>query len=126
MHVDVVGRRAKMTVKHSEKGGRFEVTITEPKAKFGEMIRRVEKEGPQRITMRGKEAVVVVSVGEWSRKTKRKGSLAEFFANSPLRGAELDVNKKKDLPRDIKLQHGIRRFRGKIRWEGNLEESRRS
>jgi hypothetical protein len=25
MHVDVVGRRAKMTVKHSEKGGRFEV-----------------------------------------------------------------------------------------------------
>jgi prevent-host-death family protein len=101
-------------------------TITEAKAKFGEMIRRAEEEGPQRITMCGKEAVVVVSVGEWSRKTKRKGSLAEFFANSPLRGAELDVNRKKDLPRDIKLQHGIRRFCGKIRWEGNLEESRRS
>jgi Arc/MetJ family transcription regulator len=26
----------------------------------------------------------------------------------------------------LKRQGGIRRFRGKVRWEGNLEESRRS
>jgi Arc/MetJ family transcription regulator len=26
----------------------------------------------------------------------------------------------------LKRQEGIRKFRGKVRWEGNLEESRRS
>jgi Arc/MetJ family transcription regulator len=26
----------------------------------------------------------------------------------------------------LKRQQGIRRFRGKVRWQGNLEESRRS
>jgi hypothetical protein len=26
----------------------------------------------------------------------------------------------------LRRQEGIRRFRGKIKWEGNLEESRRS
>jgi Arc/MetJ family transcription regulator len=26
----------------------------------------------------------------------------------------------------MKRQQGIRRFRGKVKWEGNLEESRRS
>jgi Arc/MetJ family transcription regulator len=26
----------------------------------------------------------------------------------------------------LKRQEGLRRFRGKVRWEGNLEESRRS
>jgi prevent-host-death family protein len=57
-------------------------TITEAKAKFGEMIRRAEKEGPQRITMRGKEAVVVVSMEEWSEEDKTEGNpggvLCEF------------------------------------------------
>ena len=46
---------------------------------------------------------VVVSAEEWERKTKRKGSLAEFFANSPLRGAEIDLERLKDEPRDIHL-----------------------
>jgi prevent-host-death family protein len=81
------------------------------------MIRRAEEEGPQRITKRGKETVVVVSMEEWSRKTKRKGSLAEFFANSPLRGLGLKIER-------LRRQERVRGLRGKVKWEGNLEESR--
>jgi prevent-host-death family protein len=67
------------------------------------VMERAEKEGPQKITRHGKEAVVVVSAEEWERKTKRKGNLAEFFANSPLRGAALDLKRRKDGPRESGL-----------------------
>jgi len=36
-------------------------------------------------------------------KIKRKGSLAEFFMNSPLRGADLDLTRMRDEPREIDL-----------------------
>jgi prevent-host-death family protein len=78
-------------------------TVAEAKAKLSEVMERAEKEGPQQITRHGEEAVVVVSAEEWERKTKRKGNLAEFFANSPLRGAALDLKRRKDGPRESGL-----------------------
>ncbi len=71
-------------------------TVAEAKAKLSELMERAEKEGPQQITRHGEEAVVVVSAEEWERKTKRKGNLAEFFANSPLRGAAFELKRRKD------------------------------
>ncbi len=44
-----------------------------------------------------------MSVEEWARKTARKGALAEFLFNSPLRGAELDLERQRDDPRDLEL-----------------------
>jgi prevent-host-death family protein len=78
-------------------------TVAEAKAKFSEVIERAEKAGPQRITRHGKEAAVVVSAEEWKRKTKRKGSLVEFFARSPLRGSGLEIERVDDEPREIEL-----------------------
>jgi len=80
-----------------------EWTVAEAKAKLSEVIERAEKNGPQRITRRGREAVVIVSAEEWKRKTRRKGNLAEFFANSPLRGSGLDPERLDDEPRKIEL-----------------------
>ena len=71
-------------------------TVAEAKAKFGEVIERARKEGPQTITRSGKEVAVIVSAEEWKRKTKRKGTLSEFFANSPLRGSGIDTERLKD------------------------------
>jgi prevent-host-death family protein len=67
------------------------------------VIDRALTDGPQTITRRGQKAVVVVSVKEWQRKTKRKGNLAEFFAASPLRGSDLKIIRSKDAPREIEL-----------------------
>ncbi len=58
---------------------------------------------PQTITRNGKPSVVVVSAEEWQRKTARKGTLAEFLLDSPLRGADLDLERKQDEPRDLPL-----------------------
>lgn len=78
-------------------------TIAEAKAKFSEVVEQAQSRGPQIITRRGQEAVVIVSAEEWERKTKRKGNLAEFFAASPLRGSGLKIKRIKDRPRKVEL-----------------------
>jgi prevent-host-death family protein len=78
-------------------------TVAEAKAKFSEVIDRAESRGPQIITKHGRTAVIIVSAGEWDRKTKRTGNLAEFFAGSPLRGSGLKVKRTKDRPRRVDL-----------------------
>jgi prevent-host-death family protein len=78
-------------------------SVAEAKAKFSEVIDRARREGPQTITRNGHSAVVVVSAEEWERKTKRVGTLADFFAASPLRGSDLDIERRKDGPRESGL-----------------------
>jgi len=78
-------------------------TVAEAKAKFSEVIERAMREGPQTITRKGRTAAVVVGAEEWERKTKRVGTLAEFFAGSPLRGSKLKVRRIKARPRKISL-----------------------
>jgi len=78
-------------------------TVASAKAKLSEVIDRAQTRGPQVITRRGRKTAVVVSVEEWERKTKRVGTLADFFAASPLRGAKLDLRRRKDRPRKIAL-----------------------
>ena len=78
-------------------------TVAEAKAKLSEVIERAGKQGPQTITRNGRKAVVVVSEEEWERKKRRKGSLAEFLAGSPLSRSGLKVERRKDGPREIRL-----------------------
>ncbi len=78
-------------------------TVAEAKAKLSEVIEQAQSQGPQAITRRGHKTVVVVSVEEWERKTKRVGNLAEFFAASPLRGSGLVVERSKEKPTEIDL-----------------------
>jgi prevent-host-death family protein len=78
-------------------------TVAEAKAKFSELIDKACTKGPQLITRNGRRAAIVVSAEEWERKTHRPGNLAEFFAQSPLRGSKLDAPRLKDGPRKVKL-----------------------
>ncbi len=78
-------------------------TVAEAKAKFSEVIERAISLGPQTITRKGRPAALVVGAEEWQRKTKRVGSLAEFFAASPLRGSNLKICRLKNRSRKITL-----------------------
>ena len=78
-------------------------TVAAAKAKLSEVIDLARSDGPQTITRHGRKAVVIVAVEEWERKTKRVGTLAEFFAGSPLRGSKLKVRRIKARPRKISL-----------------------
>lgn len=77
-------------------------SVAGAKARLSEVIERAQS-APQTITRNGKPSVVVVSAEEWRRKTARKGTLAEFLLESPLRGAGLDLERRHDEPRDLSL-----------------------
>jgi antitoxin Phd len=76
------------------------------KAQFSEVFRRARAEGPQYVTRQGKEAVVILPAEDFERLTQRvrqPTSLLKFFAESPLVDAELDLERKPDYGRKIKL-----------------------
>jgi prevent-host-death family protein len=78
-------------------------TVAQAKAKLSEVIEHAQKHGPQTITRNGRRTAVVVSAEEWERKTHRSGTLADFFAGSPLRGSGLNVRRSKDRLRKTGL-----------------------
>ncbi len=78
-------------------------TVTEAKAKFSEVIEMARLSGPQTVTKHGRTVVIVVAAEEWERKTRRRGNLATFFAESPLRGSGLEITRMKDEPRGMDL-----------------------
>jgi prevent-host-death family protein len=76
------------------------------KAQFSEVFRRARAEGPQYVTRQGKEAVVILPAEDFERLTQRvrqPRSLVKFFAESPLVDVELDLERKPDYGRKIKL-----------------------
>jgi prevent-host-death family protein len=76
--------------------------VAEAKARFSEVLDQA-RGAPQTITRNGKPAAVIVSTEEWERRNSRSGTLADFFAASPLRGSGLRLARAKDRPRDIDL-----------------------
>lgn len=78
-------------------------TVAEAKAKFSEVIERAKSEGPQTITRNGRTTAVIVAADEWKKKTKRKGTLADFFAASPLRNSGLQTSRLKGRVRKAVL-----------------------
>lgn len=76
-------------------------TLADAKAHLSEVVESALKKGPQVITRHhGRKAVVVVAAEEWERKTQRQGTLADFFAASPLRESGLDIERPQDGARD--------------------------
>jgi antitoxin Phd len=76
------------------------------KARFSELFRRARSEGPQLITRRDKEGVVMISDEQYQRlvgKAHQPQNLLQFFRESPLVGIELDLERDKDEGRDIEL-----------------------
>jgi len=76
------------------------------KARFSELFRKARAEGPQWVTRQGKDAVVVVAAEEFQRlraRSRQPESLVEFFAKSPLAGANLKLDRPRDYGREVDL-----------------------
>lgn len=80
--------------------------LQDAKAKFSAVIERACREGPQVVTRRGEEMVVILDVEQFRRLTRRQNqkNLACFFRHSPL--AELNpewLRRDQDAGREIVL-----------------------
>ena len=76
--------------------------LQEAKQRFSEVVRRALAEGPQVVTRRGDEAVVVISAEDYRRLTTDQLSFKEFLLSGPDLG-ELELERLPDLPRDVDL-----------------------
>ena len=79
--------------------------LQEAKQKFSELVRRTLEEGPQVVTRHGEEVVVVVPVEEFRRMSndgEKKMDFKEFLMSAPDLSV-LDLERSKELPRDIEL-----------------------
>jgi prevent-host-death family protein len=80
--------------------------VAEAKAKFSEVIEKAQNKGPQEITKNGRPVAVLISMEEWKAEfgtTAPKGSLAEFFQRSPLRGSGIKIGRVRLDPRHIEF-----------------------
>jgi prevent-host-death family protein len=78
-------------------------TVANAKARFSELIDKAKSEGPQTVTRNGKPAAVLVSIEEWEKKTAPKGTLVEFFQNSPLYDSGIEIERFKGGFRKVDL-----------------------
>ena len=76
------------------------------KAQFSEVFRRARSEGPQVVTRQGKEAVVILPIEQFDQlvaRSEQPKSLVRFFAESPLAGLELNLERDRDPGRPVEL-----------------------
>ena len=79
--------------------------LEDAKARLSELVRRARDEGPQRVTVRGRDAVVVVASDQFDTlqaHTARR-SLRDLLANSPLRDLEFGEEGVEGPVREIAL-----------------------
>jgi prevent-host-death family protein len=90
-------RNSAPPAKPSRKGPRLpgRWLLQDAKARFSELVRRVHSEGPQHVTVHGRDEVVVLSAEEFRRlKGERSGdALITAMQASPFR--EIDIEPKR-------------------------------
>ncbi|MFC1617099.1 type II toxin-antitoxin system Phd/YefM family antitoxin [Candidatus Margulisiibacteriota bacterium] len=77
--------------------------IQEAKSKLSKVVNEAIAHGPQAITRRGQNTVIVISFEDYSKLIKPRENIVDFFDKSPLKGLELDLSRSQELPRDINL-----------------------
>lgn len=79
--------------------------LQDAKARFSELVRRARDAGPQRVTVHGKDAVVVVDADEWDRLSKPVSGrdLVDALARSPLKDVPIERLSVKSPVRDVEI-----------------------
>ncbi len=78
--------------------------LQEAKNRLSEVVNEAIKHGPQIITKRGVETVIVLSYDQYRKAMLNRKKLSEFFRESPLAKLDLDLRRDKSGPRtDVTL-----------------------
>nr|WP_294520655.1 type II toxin-antitoxin system prevent-host-death family antitoxin [uncultured Rhodopila sp.] len=74
------------------------------KAQFSELVRSAQTEGPQRVTVRGHDSVVVIAADELKRLLPPSGDAVPFVTFMESLSVDgLDLTRDRDLGRDTAL-----------------------
>lgn len=76
--------------------------LQDAKAQFSQLVREAQEHGPQRVTVHGKDAVVVLSADDYARlaPTATQPSLHALLLQSPLRDLDFAFESVRSPVRD--------------------------
>ena len=77
--------------------------LQDAKARFSELVRRAQADGPQEVTLHGEPKVVVIAKADYDRLRAPKPSFTAFLGASPLAGFDLEIERNTSPPRDTSL-----------------------
>lgn len=79
--------------------------LQDAKARFSELVRRAHSDGPQHVTLHGRDAVVVVDADEFQRLSGRRTGqlLIDALQRSPHRQIDIAPPRSAMPVRDVKL-----------------------
>lgn len=79
--------------------------LQDAKARFSELVRRAHREGPQHVTVHGRDEVVVLAAQDYHRlKGDRSGRLlVDLLQESPLRDVTMEWKGVRSPVRGVKL-----------------------
>ena len=75
--------------------------LQDAKNQFSQLVELAHTAGPQIVTRHGKPVAVLVSAAEYKRMARPKETVLEFFR--PLKGSGVRLERRRDLPRKLKL-----------------------
>jgi len=95
--------RSRRGVGHSARAGHW--ILQDAKARFSELVRRAHRDGPQHVTVHGRDEVVVMSADEFHRlRGDRSGQLlVDLLRESPLRAVTIEPAAVRSPVRGVKL-----------------------
>jgi prevent-host-death family protein len=76
--------------------------IQEARQKFSRLVQQALADGPQIVTRRGEEVVVVLSAAEFRRLTGEKPDFKTYLLSGPDLG-DLEFGRPAELPREAEL-----------------------
>lgn len=76
--------------------------LQEAKSRFSEVVDLTLKEGPQLVTRRGEEAVVILAANDYRRLSGQTTNLMDCLLNAP-RGEPLELDRSRESIRDLVL-----------------------
>jgi prevent-host-death family protein len=88
---------------HSRPGNRWR--LQDAKARLSELVRQAQQRGPQRVTLHGRDAVVVVRADEFDRMRRPISGrdIVDALATSPLADVKFERLTSRSTVRDVNL-----------------------
>ena len=79
--------------------------LQDAKAHFSQVVREAREQGPQRVTLHGKDAVVILSAEDYARlaPAAAQPSLHALLSGSPLRDLDFEHGTVRAPVRDVEL-----------------------
>jgi prevent-host-death family protein len=78
-------------------------TVQDAKNRFSQVVELALHDGPQTVTRRGKETAVIISVSAFRELAGARGDLVRFLRSSPLAGAGLETDRRREFGREVDL-----------------------